>query len=630
MSGLFEQNSKIGDYTLLRKLATGGMGEIWLAERKGISGFSKRVVIKTILECFADEPSLVDMFLQEGRIAAGLNHPNIAQTYDLGQVGRTYYMAMEYVNGRDLRNILLANVKKKQLVPLNLVLRIAAETCEGLYHAHTWHTPDGQHAGIIHRDISPQNILVTFEGKVKIIDFGIAKAAQSASRTRSGVLKGKYAYMSPEQVRGKQLDPRSDLFSLGVVLYEMLTARRLFKRDSELSTLDAVLESEVPSPKRFDVTVPKEVEDVLFKALARNPEDRFQDARQMQLALEEVMISCKLPASSAHLAAYMDEIFHDSLQYEQELEQMTNSNLMSMMERLPSASGPGPKMERTKPFAPGMSIEEPEISEKRELTRNLLPSVSSGQIHRGGKTTWHWAVIGLLAMILGVASWLLVKTLANPNTRVEIVDAGKTTKEAEGLSIKTRQDAKVQQTQAHVDSSMDAGTKLPKTDEKKTEGDLALGLNLSDKPDDNKAHGKTKRPSYGWVSISTAPSATIYKGGKILGVGSVKKLKLRPGRHKLLAKLPNGAQKVFHVKVVAGKTASTSVKFVKGKLRIVVHPWADVWVDGKSAGQTPMGALELMEGPHKVQLKNATLGKDIQKTVFVKPGKETSLRMDWR
>ncbi len=625
MSGLFEQNSKIGDYTLLRKLATGGMGEIWLAERKGISGFSKRVVIKTILECFADEPSLVDMFLQEGRIAAGLNHPNIAQTYDLGQVGRTYYMAMEYVNGRDLRNILLANVRKGQLVPLNLVLRIAAEACEGLYHAHTWCTPDGQHAGIIHRDISPQNILVTFEGKVKIIDFGIAKAAQSASRTRSGVLKGKYAYMSPEQVRGKQLDPRSDLFSLGVVLYEMLTARRLFKRDSELSTLDAVLESEVPSPKRFDGTVPKEVEAVLFKALARDPRDRFKDARQMQLALEEVMISCKLPASSAHLAAYMDEIFHDSLQQQQQMEQLTNSKLMKMMESLPSASGPGPKMERTKPFAPGMLVSGAESSEKRELTRNLVPSVHSNEIKARKSVTWHWAVIGLLAMILGVASWLLVKTLAN-STSVEKIDLA-TMEHGENIVADPTSHPKVQKPEKHQPD--------PNTDNHGSRDDsLELGLNLAEPDKKQPLEKPVKKPvkkiTHGWANISTDPAAAIYMGGRKLGDGSLKGLRLRVGRHKLVAKLPNGAKKVFWIKVLGAKTVNHAIKFNKGKLRIVVHPWADVWVDGKPVGQTPMGALELVEGPHKVRLRNEPNGKDIIKTVIVKPGAETSLRMDWR
>ncbi|RME20121.1 MAG: serine/threonine protein kinase, partial [Deltaproteobacteria bacterium] len=303
------EGARFGEYVLKRRLARGGMGEIWLAERRGISGFSKQVVIKTILEAFSEDEHLVEMFLREGRIAAELSHPNIAQTFDLGCVDGVYYMAMELVDGRDLREILIHNVEHHTRLPLELVMRIMAEVCQGLYYAHTRTTPDGRPAGIIHRDISPQNIIVTFDGGVKIIDFGVAKAEHMASLTRSGVLKGKYAYMSPEQIRGEELDGRSDVFSAGVVMYELITCRRLFKRNSEMATLEAVMRDPIPFPAYLGLSIPGPVEAILERALERDREQRFQDARQMQTALEQAMLRCNLVCSSTHLSEYMKRLF---------------------------------------------------------------------------------------------------------------------------------------------------------------------------------------------------------------------------------------------------------------------------------------------------------------------------------
>ena len=606
MKANFEPGAQVKDYTLLRRLAAGGMGEIWLAERKGIEGFSRRVVIKTILECFAEEPSLVDMFLDEGRIAAGLTHPNVAQTYDLGQIGRTYYIAMEYISGRDLRNLLLMNVERGQLLPLNLVLRVIAESCEGLYYAHKWKTPGGQHAGIIHRDISPQNILVTFDGKVKIIDFGIAKAAQSASKTRSGVLKGKYAYMSPEQVRGKKVDHRSDLFSLGVVMYELVTARRLFKRESELSTLDAVLQTEIPSPTRLDGSVPKEVEAVILRALARDPDRRFQDARQMQLAIEEVMLAIKMPASSAHLAAYMEELFEDHLQQEREVEQ---ESLSRRMEDLPGVGERAPKLERTMPFAPGLNLNSSTDSHRRELTRNLLPSESilpaQGQSH-----SWKWALVGVLALLVALGSWFLVSNIMG--APLDAVDAGLSPAEDGGLAVA-------------IKPKLDAGAETTDSNESQA----GLGLDLSeDPPGDVDKPVATLAP--GRLSVVTEPAADIFLGKKKLGNGSVKNSRLRAGRYTLKVVASTGAVKTIPIRIFPGKNVSKRVVFGRGKLRIVVMPWANVTVNSRKVGQTPIPPLDLLEGTHRVVLENPQLGKKNTERVNIQPGKETTLRMDWR
>ncbi|HOX45528.1 MAG TPA: serine/threonine-protein kinase [Myxococcota bacterium] len=393
MSNL-EPGQAFGPYELQRRLARGGMGEIWLAERKGMAGFSKQVVIKTILEDNLEEPGVVQMFLDEGRIAANLHHPNIAQTYDLGEVKSTYYIAMEYVHGHDLRDLLLVHLEKGQLIPLNILLRVTAQVCDGLHYAHHWKTPEGLPAGIVHRDISPQNILVTFDGASKIIDFGIARAMAGASKTRTGVIKGKCAYMSPEQVQAESLDGRSDLFSLGVVMYELITGRRLFKRDTEMATLEAVIRTSIPPPTKLDPSVPKPVEELVLRALQRSPKKRFQTAQEMQLAVEEVMQATGLLATSAHLSAFMRKLFSEDVELNRE-------RLRALKAKLPATPGAtdaaAPMLERTKPF---------EVDLSKGLTGGTEGITRDLRGKRKGKgrgpTPLAWLLLaGLLALVAG-------------------------------------------------------------------------------------------------------------------------------------------------------------------------------------------------------------------------------------
>lgn len=446
-----------GSYTLLRRLARGGMGEIWLAERKGISGFTKPVVIKTILEHFIDEADMVRMFLDEGKMAAGLSHPNIAQTLDLGQVDETYYIAMEYLNGRNLRDLLVAYLRRDQLIPLNLVLRIAAQVCEGLYYAHTWRTLEGKPAGLVHRDISPQNIVITFDGTAKIVDFGIARAIAGASKTRTGVLKGKYAYMSPEQVEGKNLDGRSDLFSLGVVLYESISGRRLFKRESDTATLSAVLKSKIPPLVQFDASVPKPVEEVVFKALKRDPNRRFQNAREMQLAIEQVMLSTGLVATSAHLSVFMQQTFPQ----EAEIGQEDTRSAREYMASIPSVSDTGPNLERTVPFA---ISEQASGAETAAPTANLLEGAKLLSQRDSRRRTWVVIAV-LLAINIALGAYLLfilphlekVGTVANT---AQAADTG------EGKSIEPQTDGsyEIQTNDAGgLSDTADAGTTASQT-----------------------------------------------------------------------------------------------------------------------------------------------------------------------
>ncbi|ATB42870.1 Serine/threonine-protein kinase Pkn6 [Cystobacter fuscus] len=305
-----------GRYELLRKLATGGMGQVFLARQTGPVGFQKLLVVKRLLPHLSEDPEFIHMFLDEARIAGVLNHPNIAQIYDLGDVDGVLYIAMEYVHGEAVSQVNVHARQRKGGLPLGLKCRIIADAAAGLGHAHQARTPSGRKLGLIHRDVSPQNVLVGFNGNVKLIDFGVAKAVGKLSQTVVGTIKGKHAYMSPEQARGEELDARSDVYGLGTVFYELLTHQRLFKRDTDMATLKAVVGARVLPPSEVVPGVPKSLDAVVMKALARRREERFQSAGDFQLALEDFLVSERLAGTQAHLTAFMKELYATELEEE--------------------------------------------------------------------------------------------------------------------------------------------------------------------------------------------------------------------------------------------------------------------------------------------------------------------------
>jgi eukaryotic-like serine/threonine-protein kinase len=305
-----------GRYELLRKLATGGMGAVYLARQKGPVGFQKLLVVKRLLPHLSEDDEFLQMFFDEARIAALLNHPNIAQIYEMGDVDGQYYIAMEYVHGEPLGSLLPRASAHPGGFPLGLKCRIVTEAAAGLDAAHNARSPSGRKLSLIHRDVSPQNVLVGFNGGVKLIDFGVAKAQGKLSQTVVGTIKGKHAYMSPEQARGEPLDARSDVFGLGTVFYELLTGGRLFKRETEMATLKAVVGHKIVPPSEAVPGIPKSLDPIVFKALARKRDDRFNTAGELQLALEEFLQQEKLTGTSAHLAAFMREVYSDELEEE--------------------------------------------------------------------------------------------------------------------------------------------------------------------------------------------------------------------------------------------------------------------------------------------------------------------------
>jgi serine/threonine protein kinase len=339
-----------GKYQLLKKLATGGMAEVWLARQAGIEGFQKNVVVKRILPHLAEDREFVDMFLNEARIAAQFTHPNIAQIYELGEANGTFYIAMEYIHGEDLGRVMRKAWSAQQWIAQPLALRIVAAACEGLHYAHTRTDAQGRPMKVVHRDISPQNILISFDGSVKLVDFGIAKAADQATMTKSGAIKGKFAYMAPEQAAGKPLDARADLFAIGLVLYELLTGVRPLKRESELGTLQAALECKIEPPSKV-ADMPADLDPVVMAALAKSADDRYRDARQFQVALEDVLVRNQWVASSVQISELMETLFAERLQEESKLGQPAPSGDESWSHSAPAAP-PAPPPERPRAPAP--------------------------------------------------------------------------------------------------------------------------------------------------------------------------------------------------------------------------------------------------------------------------------------
>jgi TonB family protein len=305
-----------GQYTLLEKIAVGGMAEVWKARMRGVEGFQKMVAIKKILPHMSDNSEFIGMFIDEAKLAAQLSHPNIVHIYDLGKIGRSYYIAMEYVEGKDLRSILNAGRRRGMPLPIGLSLLIAARVANALDYAHRKRDFEGRELSLVHRDVSPQNVLISNEGDVKLCDFGIAKAVSKAGQTQMGALKGKLQYMSPEQAWGKAVDARSDIFSLGAVLFEMLTGERLFSGESEMSVLESVRQGHTRSPREVDPSLPAEVDEIVTRALAHEVPNRFQSAAEMSQRLEALLHGLRPTPGPADLAAYLQRIAEPEVEVE--------------------------------------------------------------------------------------------------------------------------------------------------------------------------------------------------------------------------------------------------------------------------------------------------------------------------
>ena len=303
---------QFGRYFLTDRIAVGGMAEIYRAKTFGVNGFEKQLAIKRILPSFSADNDFTRMLIDEAKLTVLLSHANVVQVYDLGKVGEDYFISMEFINGTSLRELMHRLEETKEQIPHEIAVYTTSEVCKGLDYAHRKTDNDGKNLGIVHRDISPHNILLSYEGEVKIVDFGIAKAALNVSQTIAGILKGKVSYMSPEQALGNPVDHRTDIFSCGLLLYEMMAGEKLFMGDSQFEILKKIRTTRITTLALPDA-VPGPLKGILAKALAYNPKDRYQSAGDFQIELTKYLYSSYFDFSPRLLAALLARTFKREL-----------------------------------------------------------------------------------------------------------------------------------------------------------------------------------------------------------------------------------------------------------------------------------------------------------------------------
>jgi serine/threonine-protein kinase len=321
---------RLGPYELTQRIATGGMAEVYLARREGPHGFQKVVAVKRILPQMASDEDFCAMFVDEARVCARLSHPNIVQVFDFGEELGELYMAMEYVDGTTGARLIRAAAGRGEDIPLDVCLHIALSVLRGLDYAHNARDDDGRPLHLVHRDVSPGNVLIDRHGAVKLTDFGIARAAEIERRTEAGQLKGKLGYMSPEQVTGRDLDARSDLFTLGIVLAELVTIRPLFSGGTEIDVLMRIRDADLAAIDRAPTRVPDDIRAVLYRALARDPVLRYPTAAGFAEALEEIVRRRRLQVGPAKLAAWLERLSlldGPSLEMSHEADAITTADL---------------------------------------------------------------------------------------------------------------------------------------------------------------------------------------------------------------------------------------------------------------------------------------------------------------
>jgi len=309
VGAVLPQPISFGKYTLFERIGRGGMADVFKARVQGPAGFERIFVVKRILPHLSDDPTFTRMFIDEAKLAARLNHPNIVQVFELGSVDNEYFMSMEYVRGRDLAETMRTLWARVGPPRPELVAYVGREMCRALAYAHDFTADDGTRLGMIHRDISPSNVMLSSDGAVKILDFGIAKAlgGDKEESTKTGTLKGKFAYMAPEQTVSNEIDRRIDIFATGIVLHEILTGRRLFKGENDLQTIEKVRQCDVPPPSLHNPLCPPEMDNIVLRALAKNPLERFQSASEMADALDDIVHAARFQPTQ--LAQLMGSLF---------------------------------------------------------------------------------------------------------------------------------------------------------------------------------------------------------------------------------------------------------------------------------------------------------------------------------
>ena len=569
--------SQFGKFSLVARLATGGMAEIFLARLVGAAGFEKLVCIKRILPHLARDRQFVAMFFDEARIAARISHPNVCQVFELGEIDGSYYIAMEYLEGVPLACFRRHDYYGPEPDP-RLVAGIAIQACEGLHHAHKLTRSDGSALEVVHRDVSPQNLFVTADGIVKVLDFGIAKIQDATVRTSTGAIKGTYAYMAPEQLRGEKVDRRTDVFALGIVMWETLTRRYLFKRDTEFLTFQAITTEPIPDVCAIRPDVPAALSSVIMTALARNRDERFPSARM----LGEAIATAVSPLSGAAISEEIQRAFPTQLAEQAELIRVARDggSFDLDIERGPSV-GHGADLLTTPVSAQhGLDALPVTISSVGSGLAAPKTIVSSPQLPAmpSRRRSWRPVVIAAAALAVGgaaafVYSGMQTHTLP-PEQPVAAPPATATVPPAaEGRRppAESPPPAAEGRPPAAEGRPPPAEGRPPPAESPPAPAAAAApppnaAAPAATRPDRHpsappRAAAATAKPSGppGFITIDSSPVyAVIYIDGKNLGETPLVRLELPPGRHIVHAVAPSGATRDVRIVIESGKVAAAS------------------------------------------------------------------------
>ncbi|MBR6245455.1 serine/threonine protein kinase [bacterium] len=617
--------SLFGKYYLLELVNLGGMAEIFKAKMFGVEGFEKIVAIKRILPEVAVDEEFIKMFIDEAKIAVRLQHPNIVQIYELGNINGSYFIAMELVNGKDLKVIRQRLKRVELLMPVEQSAYIISQVCDGLDYAHRKTDEHMNSLNIVHRDVSPQNIIVSYEGNVKLIDFGIAKAQSKSTKTQAGMVKGKFSYMSPEQVNGKVLDRRSDIFSLGVVFFEMLTGKRLFLGKSDVETLEKVRAAEVVPPSMFNSSVPPEIDRIVMKALAREREDRYQWASEFSDDLKKFSYSSDKRFSRQDMMNFMSEFFAD------ELEEETA------------------KLESYKkiPKPPEVKTPAPESAPAESNTSSIYVNRKASD----AKKVMAILISALVLIAITITALVLVKNQkddtaaliinSEPQKTIVVLDKGtmyqkrcETPCVMEGLlpgqrEIEFSREGYIPLRETVI---LGKGDRLEKFVKLYKVGEQKTMITVKSDPDDAVLYVNDKKAASNTPTVvSDIPVGMdvvvrVEKRGYYPYEENIGKVPANSNKEleivlKPMKNAPAGREKVTKKsssKSSADKSAANSSE--TAYITIQSNPWANVYLDGKLIGSTPISKFALPAGSHKIQFKNPKSKIDKTFPVELKPG----------
>lgn len=589
---------RIGRYQLIRPLGHGGMAQVYLAQFSGSGGFAKRVAVKQLHPHLASDMRNVESFLDEARLLARLSHPNVIQVYDVGEEQGRYYVALEFVEGASLAQLLAAARQRGVLLSSEVALMVGTAACRALDYIHGFRDEQGRHLRIIHRDVSPQNLMVSRTGEVKLLDFGVAKAATNLRHTRTPALTGKLAYMSPEQISLEvQLDQRSDLFSLGVTLFELVAGQRPFSGANEFLLLNAVLNAPAPDLRSLVPSTPEGLIELIERAMRKDRTQRFKDAAEMGQALGALLAQSDATRVARRLAevveSFAPRVLHDE-----------------------DGEGADPLAEGS-PKRNGSSPQDAVIEETRAANGSLFtPPGRRPRLRRALRLVVPAALLALLGGLV-----------VHSYTRARRSSGGRATSFGleEGQVISPR-------------AGEPPGTQpLPRLPPPRPPATGAEATNGEARATPRSgAHAVTTRRKRrqlagGVLVVRTKPATLVRVDGRSFGVAPGP-IPLAPGLHKVvLAQAALGIRLEERVRISKGKTVELVRELGKGKLRVFVKPYGEVFVDGTLVGLTPLeGPVELYEGQHVVRVYCERTGKEARRAVRLRAGQMHTLNIDLR